>query len=83
MRQSKLKISSYVFASLLCLISLNGCAKAAFSTCPPVVDYSIEQQAKALSEIEQLEVNYIESEVVNMMLDYAQLREQLSFCNGE
>lgn len=77
MRQLKLKTSSYVLVSLLALSLLTGCAKEVFNTCPPIVVYSDEQQLNSLTELEQLEAD---SELLNMMLDYSQLREQLRYC---
>ncbi len=77
MRQSKLKTSSYVLASLLCVSLLTGCVRGVFNTCPPVVVYTHEQQKKAATELGQLETD---STVLDMMLDYAKLREQLGYC---
>jgi len=47
------------------------------NTCPPIVTYSSEQQLGAAEELLQLDPN---SEVLNMMTDYAQLRQQLEYC---
>jgi hypothetical protein len=60
------------------MISLTGCATAGFeangvATCPPVVEYSREFQAKAAEELALLSD---ESAVVEMMGDYAVMRDQ-------
>ena len=57
---------------------LTGCATAGFeaggaSVCPPVVEYSREFQAKAAEELALLSD---ESAVVEMMGDYAVMRDQ-------
>jgi len=77
MKQLKLKTSSYVLVSLLALSLLTGCAKEVFNTCPPIVAYSDEQMSKSITEVEQLPAD---SELLNMILDYAHLREQLRYC---
>jgi len=77
MRQSKLKTSSFVFVSLLSISLLSGCVKGVFNTCPPIVAYSADQMEKSITEVEQLPAD---SEILNMILDYAQLREQLRYC---
>ena len=56
---------------------LTSCAKEVFNTCPPIAVYSDEQMRKSITEVEQLPVD---SEILNMILDYAQLREQLRYC---
>ena len=58
---------------------LTGCATADFETggvgaCPPVVEYSREFQARAAEELARLPDG---SAVVEMMGDYAVLREQV------
>ena len=77
MSQIKLKINNYVFVSLLSLILLSGCVGVVSNSCPPIVTYSSEQQLGAAEELLQLDPN---SEVLNMMTDYAQLRQQLEYC---
>ena len=57
---------------------LTGCATAGFeaggvAACPPVVDYSREFQARAAEEMAMLPDG---STVVEMMADYAVMREQ-------
>ena len=77
MRQLKLKTSSFVLVSLLALSLLTGCGKGVFNTCPPIATYSAEQMSKSIAEVDQLPAD---SEILNMILDYAQLREQLRYC---
>ncbi|PIE14914.1 MAG: hypothetical protein CSA70_00745 [Rhodobacterales bacterium] len=62
----------------LVAIWLSGCATADFKTrsvaiCPPVADYSREFQARAAEELAMLPDG---SSVVEMMADYAVMREQ-------
>ena len=78
MSRLKLKINNYVFVSLLSLILLSACGGVVSNTCPPIVTYSSEQQLVAAEELLQLDPH---SEVLNMMTDYAQLRQQLEYCN--
>ncbi len=61
---------------------LTGCATAGFeatglASCPPVVEYSREFQAQAAEELAKLPNG---SAVVEMMADYAVLREQVRIC---
>ena len=61
---------------------LTGCATADFETrsvaaCPPVVEYSGEFQARTANELVKLPDG---SAVVEMMGDYALLREQIRSC---
>jgi hypothetical protein len=63
---------------------LTGCATAGFDaggvkTCPPVVEYSREFQARAAEELAMLPDG---SAVVEMMGDYAVMREQARACRG-
>ena len=80
MTLSRLKTSSCVFASLLALGLLSGCVREAFNTCPPIVAYSDEQQLLIADELMQLESD---SQLLNMMTDYAKLRQQLRYCLNE
>lgn len=64
--------------------SLNGCATAGFeasgvSVCPPVVAYSLTEQARAADEIAALPVNAV---IVGWIADYAVLRDQARACVG-
>ena len=77
MSRLKLKINNYVFVSLLSLILLSACGGVDSNTCPPMVTYSNEQQLLAANELMELDSD---SEVLNMMADYAQLRQQLEYC---
>lgn len=61
---------------------LTGCATEVFETggvgaCPPVVEYSREFQARAAEELAMLPDG---SAVVEMMGDYAVMREQVREC---
>ena len=61
---------------------LTGCATEGFeagglATCPPVVEYSRELQARAAEELAMLPER---SAVVEMMADYAVLRDQAREC---
>ena len=61
---------------------LTGCATAGFETggvaaCPPVVEYSREFQARAAEELAMLPDG---STVVEMMADYAVMRQQARAC---
>ncbi len=61
---------------------LTGCATAGFETggvaaCPPVVEYSRELQARAAEELARLPDG---SAVLEMMGDYAVMREQARAC---
>lgn len=63
---------------------LTGCAKAGFevgglAACPPVVEYSREFQARAAEELEMLPDG---SAVVEMMEDYAVIRDQARACKS-
>ena len=80
MKQLKLKTSSYVLVSLLALSLLTGCGKEVFNTCQPMVTYSNEQQMLVSDELMELEPG---SELLNMMTDYAMLRQQLVYCLGD
>ena len=61
---------------------LTGCATADFETrsvavCPPVVEYSGQFQVRAAEEMERLPDG---SAVVEMMADYAVMRDQARAC---
>ena len=61
---------------------LTGCATAGFepggvAACPPVVEYSREFQARAAEELARLTDG---SALVEMMGDYAVMREQARAC---
>ena len=63
---------------------MTGCATAGFETggvaaCPPVVEYSREVQARAAEELALLPEG---AAVVEMMGDYAVMREQARVCAG-
>ena len=61
---------------------LHGCATAGFeangvAACPPVVEYSREFQAQAAEELASLPDG---SAVVEMMVDYTVMRDQVQGC---
>ena len=65
---------------MIAMLSLIGCATAgseAQAPCPPVVDYTAADQARAASEVEVLPEN---ATVVRMLSDYAVLRDQSRAC---
>jgi hypothetical protein len=62
------------------MLWLIGCAMAGSdvgATCPPVVEYTNAEQARAADEIEALPEGAI---VVRMLSDYAVLRDQARAC---
>jgi len=62
------------------MLLLSACAMGgseALATCPPVVDYSVADQARAAIEIEALPEGTV---VLGMLSDYAVLREQVQAC---
>nr|WP_127657635.1 hypothetical protein [Alexandriicola marinus] len=74
----RLRLAVLVIATSL----LTGCATAGFESggvavCPPVVEYSREFQSRAAEELEMLPDG---SAVVEMMADYAVMRDQARVC---
>jgi len=64
----------------IAMISLSACAMAgseAQAPCPPVVEYSVTDQARAAAEVEALPEGAM---VVRMLSDYAVLRDQARAC---
>lgn len=65
------------------MISLSGCATGSSDrwaglVCPPVVEYSREEQRRAADEVEALPEDSV---IVGWLVDYAVLRGQVrSFC---
>jgi hypothetical protein len=67
-------------ALLIAVLWLTGCATAGFDTrapCPPVVDYTAADQARAANEVEALSEGAV---VVRMLSDYAVMRDQARAC---
>ena len=67
-------------ALLIAMLWLTGCAMAGSETrvpCPPVVDYTAEDQAHAADEVEALPEGAV---IVMMLSDYAVLRDQVRTC---
>ena len=65
---------------LIVVLWLSGCATGssdAQALCPPVVQYSDRDQARAATEIEALPEGAV---VVRMLGDYAVMREQARAC---
>jgi hypothetical protein len=59
---------------------LTGCAMGGSNTralCPPVVEYSAADQARAADEVEALPEGAV---IVRMLSDYAVLRDQARTC---
>ena len=67
-------------ALLIAMLWLTGCAMAGSDTrapCPPVVDYTAADQARAADEVETLPEGAV---IVRMLSDYAVLRDQARAC---
>lgn len=47
------------------------------TTCPPVVNYSVAEQARAADEVDALQEGAV---VIRMLSDYAVLRDQAQTC---
>jgi hypothetical protein len=62
---------------VLAMSLLTGCAGAGFSSCPPLVEYSKQQQVQLADELTQLPLG---SMTERFLLDYGTLREQLRAC---
>ena len=67
-------------ALLIVTLWLTGCAAAGSDTrapCPPVVDYTGNDQARAADEVEALPKGAV---IVRMLSEYAVLRDQARAC---
>ena len=67
-------------ALLIVMLWLTGCATGGSEThapCPPVVDYTAADQARAAHEVEALPEGAV---IVRMLGDYAVLRDQARAC---
>ena len=67
-------------ALLIAMLWLTGCATSGSETsapCPPVVEYTSTEQARAADEVEALPEGAV---IVRMLSDYAVLREQARAC---
>lgn len=67
-------------ALLIVMLWLTGCATGgsdARAPCPPVVDYTAAEQARAADEVEALPEGVV---IVRMLGDYAVLRDQARAC---
>lgn len=62
------------------MLSLSACAMGGSETrapCPPVVEYTAADQARAADEVEALPEGAV---IVRMLSDYAVLRDQVDAC---
>ncbi len=67
-------------ALLIAMLWLTGCATGSSDTrapCPPVVDYTSADQARAADELEELPEDAV---IVRMLREYAVLRDQARAC---
>jgi len=67
-------------APLIAMLWLTGCAMGGsdiVAPCPPVVDYTAADQARAANEVEALPEGTV---IVQMLGDYAVLRDQVRAC---
>ena len=67
-------------ALLLAMLWLTGCAIVGYETrasCPPVVEYTSDDQARAADEVGALPEAAV---IVRMLSDYAVLRDQARAC---
>ena len=67
-------------ALLIAMLWLTGCAAAgsdARTPCPPVVDYTVADQARAADEVAALPESAV---IIQMLSDYAVLRDQARVC---
>ena len=67
-------------ALLIVTLWLTGCATGGSETrapCPPVVEYTSTEQARAAAEVEALSEGAV---IVRMLGDYAVLRDQARAC---
>jgi hypothetical protein len=65
---------------MIVMLWLTGCATAgsdARTPCPPVVDYTAADQARAAEEVDSLPEGTV---IVQMLSDYAVLRDQARAC---
>lgn len=77
-------ISGQIAILVIAMSWLSGCARAGFeqgdvAACPPVVDCSREYQARAAEELTMLQGG---SAIVEMMGDFAVMRDQARVCRG-
>ncbi|MCW1932274.1 hypothetical protein OKW52_08380 [Pararhodobacter zhoushanensis] len=67
-------------ALLIAILWLTGCATGGSDTrapCPPVVEYTSAEQARAADEVEELPEGAV---IIRMLGDYAVLRDQARAC---
>lgn len=66
-----------ITTSLLSGCAVGGFDGGGFGACPPVVEYSREEQVRAAEELALLPEGAV---IVEMMSDYAVMREQVRWC---
>ena len=67
-------------ALMIAIVLLTGCVMVGSESralCPPVVDYTSAEQARAADEVEELPEG---AAIVRMLSDYAVLRDQARAC---
>ncbi|SDD88637.1 hypothetical protein SAMN04488239_111120 [Ruegeria marina] len=64
--------------SLLSSCATGGFEPGGFGACPPVVEYSREQQARAAEDLAALPEASV---VAEMLADYAVMRDQVRLCS--
>jgi len=69
--------TALVIATLLLTACATGGSDTSSSACPPVVEYSRAEQARVADEVAALPEG---SAIVEMMSDYAVMREQVREC---
>lgn len=65
---------------LIAMLLLSGCAMGdseVHAPCPPVVDYSVADQSRAVAEVDALPNDAM---VMQMLIDYAVMRDQARAC---
>ena len=65
---------------MIAMLWLSACATGGSDTrvpCPPVVEYTAEDQARAADEVEALSEGAV---IVRMLSDYAVMRDQARAC---
>lgn len=62
---------------LLSSLFLTGCISRTLLVCPPIVEYTTEEQTKILEIIERIEEPVLD----RFIIDYGNLREKIRQCN--
>ena len=61
-----------------CSVPRSGIRTIVLNQCPPLVDYSKDQQKLAAEELKKI---YTDSQIANMIVDYSKLREACRIVN--